>query len=215
MKPEHPPSFLADAFNCPLCETYAAQTFFEVYIGQAGGVWGVLGGFMASKCARCDEATIWHNGVIVHPRGVLPGVAPLEEMPDNVRTVYEEAREVGAISTRSAVALLRLALQMLVDDLVPGPGKIDQKIGELVKRGLDPKVQQAMDVLRVYGNNAVHPGRIEVEAEPQALDALFVLLNMIVEQVIVRAAQVTTLYESLPQGALKAIERRDGKNVEA
>jgi hypothetical protein len=104
---------------------------------------------------------------------------------------------------------------MLIDDLVPGPGQINHKIGELVKRGLDPNVQQAMDVLRVYGNNAVHPGQIEVEAESQTVDALFVLLNMIVEQVIVRAAQVKRLYESLPQSALEAIERRDGKNVEA
>lgn len=132
-------------------------------------------------------------------------------MPDDVKAVYDEAREVGALSPRSAVALLRLALQMLVDDLVSGHEAINAKIGTLVSRGLDPNVQKAMDVLRVYGNNAVHPGQIEVDAETDTLPALFALLNMIVDQVIVRAESVRGLYESLPAGARAAIDKRDGR----
>lgn len=164
----------------------------------------------ATRCARCSEFSLWRHGGIVYPRGIRPGVPPLEEMPDDVKAVYEEAREVGALSPRSAVALLRLALQMLVDDLVEGSAPINGKIGTLVKQGLDPNVQQAMDILRIYGNNAVHPGQIEVDADPGTLPALFALLNMIVDQVIVRAASVKALYASLPADARAAIDKRDG-----
>lgn len=166
---------------------------------------------MVTICARCKEETFWHESAIVYPLGVRPGTPPMDEMPDAVKAIYEEARAVGAVSPRSAVALLRLALQMLVDELVPGPGQINDKIGTLVEKGLDPRVQQAMDVLRVYGNNAAHPGQIEVDGGGETLPALFALLNMIVEHVIVRAASVRTLYDTLPDGARAAIDRRDKK----
>ena len=39
---------------------------------------------------------------------------------------------------------------------------IDDDIGALVKRGLDARIQKALDVVRVVGNNAVHPGQIDL-----------------------------------------------------
>lgn len=99
-------------------------------------------------------------------------------MPPDVLAVYEEARDVSGISKKSAGALLRLALQMLVDDLEQGSAPINTKIGELVKRGLDPQVQQAMDVVRVVGNNAVHPGQIDLDADEDLLPARFALINL-------------------------------------
>lgn len=209
MKPAHPPTLTESAFDCPHCEAYAAQWKYEVSAYR--GSHEHLPGWNIMRCARCSAITIWHGGALIYPRGVRPGIPPLEAMPDDVKAVYDEAREVGALSPRSAVALLRLALQMLVDDLVSGHEAINAKIGTLVSRGLDPNVQKAMDVLRVYGNNAVHPGQIEVDAETDTLPALFALLNMIVDQVIVRAESVRGLYESLPAGARAAIDKRDGR----
>ena len=84
------------------------------------------------------------------------------------------------------------------------------KIGTLVAQGLHPDAQKAMDVLRVVGNNAVHPGQISLEADDGLIPALFSMLNLVVEQVIERPKQVTTLFESLPEGAREAIVRRDG-----
>ena len=72
-------------------------------------------------------------------------------MPDDVRVLYEEAQDVSGVSKKSAAALLRLALQVLVDELERGNENLDKKIGKLVARGLDPGVQQAMDVVRVVG----------------------------------------------------------------
>jgi hypothetical protein len=130
-------------------------------------------------------------------------------MPDDVLAVFNEAREVAPMSKKSAAALLRLALQMLVDDLEPGSAAINAKIGALVKRGLDPQVQQAMDVVRVVGNNAVHPGQIDLDGDDQLLPALFGLVNMIVEQVITRPKVVAELFGSLPPAARAGVAKRD------
>ncbi|WP_415663473.1 DUF4145 domain-containing protein [Vibrio taketomensis] len=40
---------------------------------------------------------------------------------------------------------------------------MNNDIKELVSEGLSPKIQQALDSLRVVGNNAVHPGQINID----------------------------------------------------
>jgi hypothetical protein len=134
-------------------------------------------------------------------------------MPTAVRDLYEEARAVLPISPRASSALLRLALQVLIDTLEPGNKTINEKIRRLVARGLEPTTKKAMDVLRVVGNNAVHPGEIELDGEAELVPALFALLNLVVHHVLTRPKQVDDLFDSLPESARDAIERRDSANV--
>ena len=68
-----------------------------------------------------------------------------------------------------------------------------------------------MDVLRVIGNNAVHPGQIDLKDDKAVAMKLFQLLNLIVERRISVPKQIDELFEGLPPGAKDAIERRDGK----
>lgn len=136
-------------------------------------------------------------------------------MPDNVRAVYDEARSIAGLSRKSAAALLRLALQMLVDELEPTRGDINAKIGILVGRGLGAEVQQAMDVLRIVGNNAVHPGQIDLDGDDVLVPSLFALLNLIVERMIAQPKRIAGLYELLPDGARAAIDRRDARPGDA
>lgn len=179
-----------------------------VAYSPAGGI--EFQAYNLSRCAHCRKAAMWHGEELVYPYGVKLGAEPLEGMPEEVAALYDEARDVSARSPRSAAALLRLALQVLLDELQPGAGSINDKIGALVKSGLDERVQQAMDALRVIGNNALHPGEIDVTEDDSLVPGLFVVVNMIVEQMIVRPAQVAALYSAIPQGAADAIERRDG-----
>ena len=208
---DHLPRFGSEAFDCPLCGAYAHQHWGQIWAQQpkqSGAAQVDEREWIFSFCARCGEPSLWMKQQLFYPRDRV-GPAPHGDMPEDVQSLYEEAREVSSTSRRSAAALLRLALQVLVDQLQPGPGDINKKIGQLVRAGLDPQVQQAMDVLRVVGNNAVHPGQIDLDSDGELVPALFGLLNVIVEQVVARPRQLADLYGALPAGAQAAIARRD------
>jgi hypothetical protein len=139
------------------------------------------------------------------------GLAPLPsaDMPEAVRKIYEEAAGISAKSPRGAAALLRLAVQNLCIDL-SGKNNINDAIAELVKQGLPPRIQKALDIVRVVGNNAVHPGQIDVDNEHTVM-SLFELLNVICEYIITMPGKVAHLYSDLPEATKQSIERRDGK----
>lgn len=172
-----PPTIYANAFHCPHinCGVYARQLWSAPEIAK--------GSFSHSErhldyqvafCEQCQNISLWsmtdleHGiGHIVYP---ITSNAPLpdEGMPNNVSEVYEEARQVCPYSPRSACALLRLCLQMLCKHLNK-PGKnINSDIGSLVEDGLPQRLQQILDIVRVVGNNAVHPGEINLEGEDGA-----------------------------------------------
>jgi len=133
-------------------------------------------------------------------------------MPEDVKALYLEASEVARVSPRAAAALLRVAVETLVNDLQPGSNNLFQKIGDLVKDGLDARVQQAMDMLRVTGNDAVHPVQtivLESSEEAGLVPGLFEMLNFIVEQVVDRQAHIDRLFSQLPASVRQGIEDRD------
>ena len=106
---------------------------------------------------------------------------------------------------------MRLAIQKLCKEL-GRPGKdINKDIKALVENGLNPLVQKALDAVRVIGNNAVHPGQIDLRDDRATAESLFGLINLITEKMISEPKRVNEVYASLPEGALKAIENRDGK----
>jgi Domain of unknown function (DUF4145) len=87
---------------------------------------------------------------------------------------------------------------------------LNDDIGALVKRGLDPRIQRALDVVRVIGNNAVHPGQIDLRDDKATAAKLFDLVNLIVEAMIAAPKHIQAMYEALPERVLAAIEKRDG-----
>lgn len=139
---------------------------------------------------------------------------PHNDMPDEVKKIYDEAREILAKSPKGASALLRLALQMLCDKLVPGNKNINDKIGELVKNGLPQKLQQAFDLVRIVGNNAVHPGEINLDDNPAMANRLFDLLNIIVEYMIAKPKEIDAFYNNtISEKQKEAIAKRDGRTI--
>ena len=109
--------------------------------------------------------------------------------------------------------MLPLSVQMLCKHL-GGKGKnIDDDIGELVARGLPLQVQQALDSLRVYGNNAVHPGQIDLSDDLVIVGRLFRCLNFIVDQMITQRRMLQELADGIPQAQKDGIQRRDAKHA--
>jgi hypothetical protein len=62
----------------------------------------------------------------------------------------------------------------------------------------------------VVGNNAVHPGEINITDTPEGAHRLFDMLNFIVEDRIARPKHIQSLYEKLLEPARAAVAKRDG-----
>jgi hypothetical protein len=163
-----------------------------------------------SQCFNCNEIAIWIYDRLVWPaRGEAP--LPNPDLPEDVRGDYEEASTILDLSPRGSAALLRLGIQKLCKHLGEDGNNINADIAALVRKGLDPRVQQALDVVRVIGNNAVHPGQIDIRDDRATAEKLFGLMNLIAEIMISQPKHVTAIYESLPESARKAIQKRDGR----
>jgi Domain of unknown function (DUF4145) len=203
------------AFYCP----YADCGVFSKQVWYPSSVSKIVNGALTQdrvehivlvQCDHCHKYSVWYDGKLVHP---LPMNAPNphEDMPSAVKLDYEEARSVFAGSPRSSAALLRLVIQKLCPELgLPGKN-LNSDIGALVARGLPAQVQQSLDIVRVVGNNQVHPGVLDVRDDAPLAMTLFELVNIIVENQIAVPKQVAALYAKLPEAQRKQIEERDAK----
>jgi hypothetical protein len=197
------PQFHLAAYHCPLCGVLAEQEWLNLRNVS------ISLNVAATRCKNCGQSTYWVNERMVAPM-VGGGPRPHLDMPADVKRDYEEARAIVTQSPRGAGSLLRLAAQKLVNDLVPGSASLDNKTARLVADGLPKVVAEALDVLRVVGNNAVHPGEMVLDDDVPTVSSLFELLNLIVEDRIARPERVSGLFKKLPQGARDAIAKRDG-----
>lgn len=162
----------------------------------------------ASRCTHCERLSLWYQERMVFPaRGAAP--PPNADLPDHIKDIYEEAATISATSPRGAAALLRLAIQHLAASLGGAGTNINDDIKLLVQRGLPPTIQQALDIVRVVGNNAVHPGQIDTD-DPSVVGELFTLINLIADYMISMPGRVSHLFGQLPPSALTAIQKRDG-----
>jgi hypothetical protein len=67
-----------------------------------------------------------------------------------------------------------------------------------------------LDIVRVIGNESVHPGTIDLRDEPETAVQLAGLVNFIAEAMITQPKEIDKLYDSLPESKREAIDRRDG-----
>ena len=63
-------------------------------------------------------------------------------------------------------------------------------------------------IVRVIGNNAVHPGQILTD-DRETASRLFRLVNMIADAMITQPKHINEFYEELPESAKRQIEKRD------
>lgn len=62
----------------------------------------------------------------------------------------------------------------------------------------------------MIGNNAVHPGELDLTDDNETAGGLFNLLNFVVQDRIAGPKERKALFAKLPQKAVAAIKKRDG-----
>ncbi len=166
--------------------------------------------FSVATCSSCGDFTLWVDEEIVYPKKtILP--PPNDDLNEDIKSLYLEASLILADSPRGATALLRLALQKLLMQVGKSGKNINNDIKELVADGMKPEIQRALDLLRVIGNNAVHPGQINLDDNAEIARKLFDILNFIANELITQPKTLAELYADLiPPDTQDHIKRRDG-----
>ena len=202
-----PAEFRKDAFHCPLCGVYANQIWDSWHLRYEGKF--LSDDVEAAGCQHCNDYSVWHKMEMVRP-DVVTVSPPNEDLSEDIKNDYREAAAIFNKSPRGATALLRLSIQKLCKELGEDGKNINNDIKNLVARGLPSMVQQSLDVVRVIGNEAVHPGQIDVNDNPETAKVLFKLINLIAEKMITEPKEVQDIYDSLPDEKRHQIRERDG-----
>lgn len=207
--PYKPPAYQETAFNCPFCNAYANQTWVRVLYLSSGAYKNLIN-VDACFCNHCKRHSLWYEERMIYPdfQGVVP---PNEDLGQKIKDDYLEAASIIQKSPRGAAALLRLTIQRLCKQLGEKGKNINTDIGNLVKKGLPIKVQESLDALRVIGNEAVHPGQLDLKDDTQTATALFKLVNFIAEKMITEPKEIDAIYNKIPDSKKKQIKKRDKK----
>lgn len=203
-----PPEYKLSAFHCPFCNAYANQVWFDLGYHSNGFKWFNNGNLC--YCTHCEKFSIWYEEKMIYPdfEGVQP---PNQDLSEEIQDDYQEAASILQKSPRGSAALLRLAIQKLCKELGEEGKNINTDIKNLVAKGLPSAVQKSLDIVRVIGNDAVHPGQIDISDDIETAKALFKLVNLIAEKIITERKEVEEIYNSLPEAKRQEIEKRDKK----
>jgi hypothetical protein len=219
----YPPEHAKGQFHCPHCGVYAKQFWANIEASKnRSNNWNntlsqlaqfderLDHNWIISACQHCGQKIIWLNDEIIYPKKMIVDL-PNDDLSEEIKRDYLEAAIIFNDSLRSSAALLRLALQKLCKQLGEKGENINDDIKKLVEKGLNSQIQKSLDILRITGNNAVHPGEINVEEKPELVLKLFELINFIAEKMITEPREIEGFYDELPDGAKDQIEKRDQK----
>lgn len=224
----YPPKYLANQFNCSRCGVFSKQSWGNLLSRvrlRNNGMFSVniLGGdintldneelpdsYVVSRCEQCRKDVVWVDKKIIYPQTIVVE-QPNSDLPKEIQDLYLESANILNDSPRAAAALLRLALQLLLKE-IGGKGKnINDDIAVIIKNGVDQQVKKALDILRIFGNNGVHPGEIDLTEDDTKVVRMFALLNFVTDKMITQQNEIDTLFDELPDAVKQQINDRDGK----
>jgi len=220
----YPPTFAQGQFHCPNCGVYSKQFWAHL---NASRIWSgdyvvdnnsdfnenLKKEWRISKCEHCGGYIIWLNTQIIFPEKITVD-SPNDDLNSDIKKDYLEAAEIFNKSPRGAGALLRLALQKLLKQLGENGENINGDIKNLIGKGLNSTIQKGLDFVRVTGNNAVHPGQIDLDDNKEIVEKLFQVINFIAEKMITEPNEVEKLFNGLPEEEKEKIKQRDEKSIE-
>lgn len=232
------PEFGLEAFNCAVCGAFSHQRWHAIgeeslnnsyYVNkfEADTLNFIKQGLVKqyanhtkvkyilslSRCYHCQEVSIWVGSNLVYPNATTVG-SPNFDMPGDIQALYNEARSIANLSSKSAAALLRLALEKLLIHVGAKIGSIDVMIQDLISKEVisaSGSVRKALDSLRLIGNAGVHPTGINLDEDPKAALALFKVINFVVEKLITEEKEMEEIYALVPEDKRKSLDSRRSK----
>ena len=207
-----PPTYGAENFHCPFC-TVHAKHYWRDHRNDSIAKYECI--VISSKCNNCEKYALWvdegDGSKMVYPKILVSPIAH-QDMPESVRELYDEARNISIDSPRAAAALLRCAIERLAAHLGEKDGSLNTRIGNLVKKGLPKKVQEALDIVRITANEGgSHCGEIDLGGRDgvEVVGKLFWMVNFIIDKVITEQREIEDMLNNLPEEKREGISKRD------
>jgi hypothetical protein len=153
-----------------------------------------------SKCLTCEEVCLWKSEEMIFPPPASAFV-PNVDIPDHIQADFIEAAAIVEKSPRGAAALLRLCMQKLFRHLGCTGKDLTKDVDSLVLKGLNSRVREALEVVRIIGDHTILPGRMDLRDDAATAISLFNLVNIIADQMISQPKNLSGLLSSLPSRA--------------
>jgi hypothetical protein len=176
-----PPALRAPHFVCPHCGVDAQQLWQDADF-PARGTGEVDKALLRAQCVLCGGRSYWIDGAMAWPHPTL-GLPPPDDLPEDLRGLYDEARAVAPISPRAGAALLRLLVERLIASLGVPDGTLSDRIASLAAEGqLPAQVVEGLTAVRADGPASLRPGEIDADAEDDA--GVVLLLCRLVDAIV-------------------------------
>jgi hypothetical protein len=160
-------------------------------------------------CHNCEKTHIFIGDKVVYPEVLNYGnhEAPCEEMPEEVKKLYDEATKVLTYSPRSACMLLRYSLEVLLKELIKNPSPKKTRLVDYIEQFISENTwaenyRQHLHSLRLIGNDAVHGTDSKnidffesIEQAQKEARVLFGFLNRVVEKAILEPKRDRDFFE--------------------
>ena len=134
---------------------------------------------------------------------------PSDDVPVDIKKIYNEAGLILNDSPRASGALMRLALELLLKDVNKNKLGLNDNIDKLIESKVPEQLIKALTILRVNGNDIMHTGEIKILETAEDVTYLFELFNMVVEELITGPKKLGELYTRVPESQRKRVEKQN------
>ncbi|MEV7801156.1 DUF4145 domain-containing protein [Microbacterium foliorum] len=170
-----------------------------------------------SICRACNQSSFWCGEKLVYPEITAEsGFAPAHDyMPEDAKSLYEEAVAVFPHSRRASAALMRACAENLIKQVttdLQSKTNFHDRVAHLIKQ-VSPPLVKGLTILRVLGNEALHglPEQSEIlviylDEDSVIPEILAQVINSVVEETIRTPRILDEAYEKIPADKRRTID---------
>ncbi len=153
----------------------------------------------------CKGVSLWKGEELLYPLlSLMP--TPVEYMPAMAKELYDEALAVEPHSKRAALALIRLALESLLEELGEKTGNLNRRIENLYKKGrITKSIKDNFNIIRTTCNKT--GGHLGIEMSNKDAEvlvrAVLQIINDIVKSTFGLSSTKNEIRDILAKGAKK------------